>query len=265
MLRGSRILILLLAAVLGTGSRALASSTSTLTVGPGDNRLSSGAWDSGTINISFIDSTGQTYSATVSYGQFSTPASVASAFGATFSNTYLPAGLCVYSNGSSIVFTRKGSATFGPPTITNSSTVNSFPIGLAGWQLVTPVITWAAPAPITYGTTLSASQLNATATFGGTSIPVPGVFSYSPAAGTVPSAGNRNLSVTFTPSNTSEFNTSTSSVSLTVNQATPVLLWSVPSMVPLSTVLNSTLLDATANVPGRFVYSPTSGTVLTGG
>ena len=40
----------------------------------------------------------------------------------------------------------------------------------------TPTITWAAPADITYGTALSATQLNATAT-------VPGTFVYTPAAG----------------------------------------------------------------------------------
>ena len=40
----------------------------------------------------------------------------------------------------------------------------------------TPVITWATPADITYGTALSATQLNATAS-------VPGTFAYTPAAG----------------------------------------------------------------------------------
>ena len=46
----------------------------------------------------------------------------------------------------------------------------------------TPVITWATPAAITYGTTLSSTQLNATAS-------VPGTFVYSPAAGTTPAGG----------------------------------------------------------------------------
>src|SRR6185436_17463804 len=41
-----------------------------------------------------------------------------------------------------------------------------------------PVITWPKPADITYGTALSAAQLNATAN-------VPGTFSYNPPAGTV--------------------------------------------------------------------------------
>jgi len=41
-----------------------------------------------------------------------------------------------------------------------------------------PVLSWQAPSGISYGTVLSAAQLNATA-------PVPGMFEYAPAAGDV--------------------------------------------------------------------------------
>lgn len=60
-------------------------------------------------------------------------------------------------------------------------------------------IAWSPPADIVYGTALSlAAQLNATASFGGAS--VPGTFAYTPAAGTVLEAGvGRTLSVSFTP------------------------------------------------------------------
>jgi Bacterial Ig-like domain (group 3)/FG-GAP-like repeat len=73
-------------------------------------------------------------------------------------------------------------------------------------------ITWANPAQITYGTALSATQLNATSS-------VQGTFVYSPAAGTVLSAGTHTLSVTFTPNNSSGYAPSTPTVSITVNQA----------------------------------------------
>jgi hypothetical protein len=56
--------------------------------------------------------------------------------------------------------------------------------------LITPTITWAKPASITYGTSLSGTQLNATAN-------VPGSFVYSPAAGTVLTVGTHTLSTTF--------------------------------------------------------------------
>jgi hypothetical protein len=48
----------------------------------------------------------------------------------------------------------------------------------------TPVITWPAPASITYGFPVNATQLNATAS-------VPGTFSYSPVSGTLMPAGEQ--------------------------------------------------------------------------
>src|SRR6185436_9215738 len=67
----------------------------------------------------------------------------------------------------------------------------------------TPTITWPAPAGITYGAALSATQLNATS-------PVAGTFVYTPASGTVLSAGNgQTLSVTFTPTAAVNYTTAT--------------------------------------------------------
>ena len=55
------------------------------------------------------------------------------------------------------------------------------------------MITWANPAQITYGTPLSASQLNATASTAGT-------FDYTPGLGTLLQAGTgQTLAVNFTP------------------------------------------------------------------
>ena len=90
-------------------------------------------------------------------------------------------------------------------TASASSTVTLMP-------KTTPTITWPTPAAITYGTALSGTQLDATAS-------VPGAFVYSPVSGTVLAAGSHTLSVTFTPTNTSEYNTTTSSVPLTVTKA----------------------------------------------
>jgi Bacterial Ig-like domain (group 3)/Domain of unknown function DUF11 len=75
-----------------------------------------------------------------------------------------------------------------------------------------PVITWPTPAAITYGTALSGTQLNATAS-------VPGTFSYSPAAGTVLAPGTYTLSVTFTPTDTTDYVSVTITVSITVGKA----------------------------------------------
>ena len=122
----------------------------------------------------------------------------------------------------------------------------------------TPTITWATPSAITYGTALSPTQLNATAS-------VPGTFVYSPVSGTVPGAGSQTLSVTFTPADTTDYNAATATVTLVVNKATPTITWATPSPITYGTALSSTQLNATASVPGTFLYSPVSGTVLGAG
>ena len=74
----------------------------------------------------------------------------------------------------------------------------------------TPVITWANPAGIAYGTPLSATQLDATAS-------VPGSFVYTPAAGTVLGVGaGQTLSTTFTPTDTTDYTIATKSVTINV-------------------------------------------------
>jgi hypothetical protein len=78
----------------------------------------------------------------------------------------------------------------------------------------TPTITWSAPGSISYGTPLSATQLNATAN-------VPGTLVYSPASGTVLSTGSHVLGTTFTPTDSANYTTATASVTLTVTKATP--------------------------------------------
>jgi Bacterial Ig-like domain (group 2)/Chitobiase/beta-hexosaminidase C-terminal domain len=118
----------------------------------------------------------------------------------------------------------------------------------------TPVITWSAPAAITYGTALSSTQLNATAN-------VPGTFAYTPAAGTVLKLGTQTLSAVFTPTDSKTYSAATATVQLSVSQAIPVITWAAPAAMALGTALSSAQLDATANVPGAFTYNPAAGTV----
>jgi hypothetical protein len=75
---------------------------------------------------------------------------------------------------------------------------------------ITPTVTWPAPANITSGTELSGMQLDATAS-------VPGMFVYTPPAGTVLSAGTQRLSVTFKPADGKGYTKETMSVPITVN------------------------------------------------
>lgn len=127
-----------------------------------------------------------------------------------------------------------------------------------GVNQAVPTISWATPAAITYGTALSATQLNATAS-------EPGTFVYTPAAGTVPKVGTQTLSVTFTPSDGTDYSTATGTVSLTVNPATPTISWATPAAITYGTTLSATQLNASLSVPGSCVYTPAAGTVLLAG
>lgn len=146
----------------------------------------------------------------------------------------------------------------GVHTVTGSDGGKTAQASLTVSALQTPVLTWTTPAAITYGTALSATQLDATANVAGT-------FSYSPSAGTVLSAGVHTLSVMFTPTNTGGYTTATKTVNLQVNQATPVLTWATPAPIAQGTALSSTQLDASANTAGTFVYTPAAGAVLGAG
>ena len=119
----------------------------------------------------------------------------------------------------------------------------------------TPTITWTTSAAITYGTALSATQLNA-------SSPVAGTFAYSPALGTVLSAGQQTLTVTFRPTDVIDYTTATVSVTLTVNKATPIVLVT-PS--PSSIAVAQALAVTVAVNGGSGIPAPTGSVRLTSG
>jgi hypothetical protein len=141
-------------------------------------------------------------------------------------------------------------------------TDSNFPPAQAAVSLAvtkaTPTITWPTPAAISYGTSLGASQLNAKAS-------VPGGFVYAPASGEVLSAGTHTLTATFTPRDTADVATAQAEVSLTVTKATPLITWPAPAAISYGTSLSAMQLNATALVPGSFVYTPAVGNVLTAG
>lgn len=123
-----------------------------------------------------------------------------------------------------------------------------------------PIITWDDPADIYYETLLSETQLNATAD-------VSGIFVYTPALGTKLDVGiNQVLKVDFTPSDLSTYKAMSKTVKINVNaKKNPIITWVTPSCISTETSLCSTQLNATANVPGTFVYTPAIGTKLSAG
>jgi M6 family metalloprotease-like protein len=80
-------------------------------------------------------------------------------------------------------------------------------------ELVKPVLTWATPAAISYGTLLTNTQLNASAN-------VPGTFTYTPAVGALLNSGSKTLSVLFRPTDSARYATASATVSVNVTQAT---------------------------------------------
>ena len=110
-----------------------------------------------------------------------------------------------------------------------------------------PTLTWEVPPDIVYGTALDTSQLNASAIFNSTN--VPGIFTYTPAAGTMPNAGsNQLLQVTFTPADMADFLAVSTNVAINVQKA-PVAL-NVASSANPSDPGQSVVFTATATATG---------------
>ncbi|MCU1489781.1 MAG: Chitin binding protein [Acidimicrobiaceae bacterium] len=123
---------------------------------------------------------------------------------------------------------------------------------------LTPKLTWTAPAPIAFGSRLSAVQLDASST-------VPGTFAYSPPRGARLAPGVHVLGVTFRPSDGRDYALASSTVAIRVGRITPVITWPTPASVTAGQPLTAAQLDATAPVPGSFTYSVPAGTVLGAG
>jgi hypothetical protein len=198
-----------------------------------------------TAGITWNNPAAITYGTALSAAQLDATSTVPGTF------VYLPVAGTVLAAG-----TQTLSVTFTPTDTTDYQTVNASVTLLV--NKATSAITWANPAAITYGTALSSTQLDATAS-------VPGTFVYNPGAATVLTAGTHTLSVTFTPTDTTDYQTSTDTATIVVNKATTSVTWANPAAITYGTALSGTQLDATAGVPGTFVYKPAAGTVLTAG
>jgi hypothetical protein len=150
---------------------------------------------------------------TISIGSASVTATIS--LGGSFSATINTSALGVLSTPYTITYTYAGDANFQAASDASTTlTVNR----------ATPTLHWPNPAEIAYGTPLSSTQLDATAS-------VPGTFTYTPALGAVLNAGagsNRMLSVSFTPTDRTDYTTATATATISVTRATPVLTVGAP-------------------------------------
>jgi len=131
----------------------------------------------------------------------------------TVNVTTTPLGLVTLTtyNGSRTPPTNAGS--YAVTATTNNPNYTGSASGTLTIAKATPLLTWNAPAAITYGTPLGTAQLTATTH-------IPGTLTYTPAAGTILAVGaNRTLTAAFTPADTANYTTATATTSITVNPA----------------------------------------------
>ncbi|HXI79844.1 MAG TPA: MBG domain-containing protein, partial [Verrucomicrobiae bacterium] len=152
--------------------------------------------------------------------------------------TFTASGSCTVS-GVTVTITGAGTCTItahqaGDVNVAAAADVpQSFTVAKA-----TPVLTWATPADITYGTALSGTQLSASAS-------VSGSYVYSPAGGAVLAAGTHTLHVTFTPADAANYLSISTTVDLNVLTAGQTI--DFPPIDNVTSDQDPITLDATAS------------------
>ncbi|MHB8102522.1 MAG: YVTN family beta-propeller repeat protein [Methanosarcina sp.] len=173
--------------------------------------------------------------------------------------TKLVTGTFVYNptSGTTLnIGTHKLNVDFTPADVANYTTASkNVTINITK---ATPTITWNSPADIIYGTALNSIHLDAIAS-------VNGPYTYTPASGTVLSAGAQTLNVDFTPTDNTNYSNVSKNVTINVMKATPAITWSEPDDIVYGTALGSTQLNASASVSGTLDYTPQSEIVLSAG
>ncbi|WP_319502998.1 hypothetical protein [uncultured Draconibacterium sp.] len=200
----------------------------------------------------------------------------------TYSVEGLPAG--VTSSFSPESFTSSGGDPFPGSTLTlnvpstldagsydftvwlKDGAVQASAIGTLIVEKADQTIAWDTPANIVYGTTLSATQLNATVTVPGSE--AHGAVTYAPDFGTELNAGTHTLTVNVAGSD--NYNPASETVQLTVEKADQTIAWDTPANIVYGTTLSATQLNATVTVPGSeahgaVTYDPDFGTELNAG
>jgi len=217
-------------------SNVLAVGTDTLTVTYTSNSATySGASGSTTMVVTSALPTPTITWATPAPIVYGTPLS-----GAQLDATASVPGTFVYAPAAGAILTagvQSLAASFTPNDTTHYSDANAT-VTLTV-NKATPVLTWATPAAVPAGAVLGPTQLNATANVAGT-------FTYIPASGTLMSSpGNFQLSVTFAPTDSTDYTIASDSVTLSVTAVT-----SAPTVI---TGGATTITGTTATLGGQAI------------
>ena len=183
-----------------------------------------GAGASQALNVTFVPTDSVNYttvSASTTINVAKSPAIVSlGGLSATYDGTAKNATFTTLPGSLSVVVTYNGSSTVpknaGSYTVVAMVNDANYAGSATGTLIIAkaaPVVSWNAPADLVYGTSLSATQLNATAD-------VFGSFNYTPAAGTVLNAGTaQTLSAVFTPLDVANYTTASTSTTINVTKA----------------------------------------------
>ena len=198
------------------------------------------------------------------------PTNLTATIGQTLSNISLPgngfgvpAGTFSWTAGGAIsvgsVGTQAHSLTFTPSNTSYNTITGMVNVTV---NKANPTVTWPTAANITSGAALSTSTLSGgSASFGGTN--VPGTFAWTTPT-TIPAAGTNGYEVTFTPTDTTNYNTVTGNVNITVvAKVDPVVNWPTNLTATYGqTLSNITLPGNGYSVPvGTFTWTTPSTSV----
>ena len=103
-----------------------------------------------------------------------------------------------------------------------------------------PVIAWDTPSPIRLGAHLTSTEMDASASFGGSALA--GAFVYTPDASTTLSSGTVSLSAVFTPTDGTHYNTITTANSIVVLSATGPSAPAKPTLTATGAAAGSLIL-----------------------
>jgi hypothetical protein len=139
------------------------------------------------------------------------------------------------------------------PSYTNAATTANYSVTQSSLTIV-----WPSASAITYGQTLASSNLTGgSAKSATTNATVLGNFTFASPL-TAPLAGLQSESVTFTPSDSTDYAPVTSSISVPVNKATPTVTW------PTASAITSGQTLASSNLTGGSAKSPITSATVSG-